>query len=327
MWALLEPSLPGMLTTAATAQVARYVIDSRPCVCRAIVYRRTAADGTQSVQEIKDDLGIAADDKDEMVRRLMAQGVDVSGGIALTSGGDDGVVTRTPALLPRRLRRERWREQARVCPHPEQSGDAARESRRRRREVARARADRGGGRRGGAAARERQGEAARGDARAGARRRAAQLARGGLRQLRGVQVVAREEGQPDDGAGDAPRRAGRQPHAGRQGGASGAVGEEQVGAGVWRHGKPRGGLLEHGASAKTHSVQLLFFTLMREALAAPALPSEVPDALRKARVLLAEPHSYVLASVGIRIARVQSRRLPADHAVEAHDMILRRIVT
>jgi hypothetical protein len=66
---------------------------------------------------------------------------------------------------------------------------------------------------------------------------------------------------------------------------------------------------------------------MREALAAPALPSEVPDALRKARVLLAEPHSYVLASVGIRIARVQSRRLPADHAVEAHDMILRRIVT
>ena len=97
--------------------------------------------------------------------------------------------------------------------------------------------------------------------------------------------------------------------------------------GSTQHGKPRGGLLEHGASAKTHSVQLLFFTLMREALAAPALPSEVPDALRKARVLLAEPHSYVLASVGISIARVQSRRLPADHAVEAHDMILRRIVT
>ena len=49
MLALLEPSLPGMLTTAATAQVARYVIDSRPCVCRAIVYRRTAADGTHGL--------------------------------------------------------------------------------------------------------------------------------------------------------------------------------------------------------------------------------------------------------------------------------------
>ena len=49
MLALLEHSLPGMLTTAATAQVARYVIDSRPCVCRAIVYRRTAADGTHSL--------------------------------------------------------------------------------------------------------------------------------------------------------------------------------------------------------------------------------------------------------------------------------------
>ena len=47
--ALLEPSLPGLLTTAATAQVARYVIDSRPCVCRAIVYRRTAADGTHGL--------------------------------------------------------------------------------------------------------------------------------------------------------------------------------------------------------------------------------------------------------------------------------------
>ena len=49
MLALLEHSLPGMLTTAATAQVARYVIDSRPCVCRAIVYRRTAADGTHGL--------------------------------------------------------------------------------------------------------------------------------------------------------------------------------------------------------------------------------------------------------------------------------------
>ena len=47
--ALLEPSLPGMLTTAATAQIARYVIDSRPCVRRAIVYCRTAADGTHSL--------------------------------------------------------------------------------------------------------------------------------------------------------------------------------------------------------------------------------------------------------------------------------------
>jgi len=39
----------------------------------------TASDGSQSVQEIKNDLGVKADDKDEMVRRLKAQGVDVSG--------------------------------------------------------------------------------------------------------------------------------------------------------------------------------------------------------------------------------------------------------
>jgi hypothetical protein len=47
--ALLEHSLPGMLRTAATAQVARYVIELRLGVCRAIVYRRTAADGTHGL--------------------------------------------------------------------------------------------------------------------------------------------------------------------------------------------------------------------------------------------------------------------------------------
>ena len=39
----------------------------------------THSDGTQSVQEISNDLGVKADDKDEMTRRLKAQGVDVSG--------------------------------------------------------------------------------------------------------------------------------------------------------------------------------------------------------------------------------------------------------
>ena len=39
----------------------------------------THNDGTQSVEEIKHDLGVKADDKDEMVKRLKAQGVDVSG--------------------------------------------------------------------------------------------------------------------------------------------------------------------------------------------------------------------------------------------------------
>ena len=50
----------------------------------------THSDGTQSVEEIKNDLGIKADDDDEMVRRLKGQGVDVSG-ISKFGGGDDGI--------------------------------------------------------------------------------------------------------------------------------------------------------------------------------------------------------------------------------------------
>lgn len=49
----------------------------------------THSDGSQSVEEIKKDLGIKADDKDEMVRRLKNQGVDVSG-ISLAYGPDKG---------------------------------------------------------------------------------------------------------------------------------------------------------------------------------------------------------------------------------------------
>ena len=39
----------------------------------------THSDGSQSVEEITHDLGVKADDKDEMVKRLKAQGIDVSG--------------------------------------------------------------------------------------------------------------------------------------------------------------------------------------------------------------------------------------------------------
>lgn len=49
----------------------------------------THSDGSQSVEEIKKDLGIKADDKDEMVRRLKSQGVDVSG-ISVAYGPDKG---------------------------------------------------------------------------------------------------------------------------------------------------------------------------------------------------------------------------------------------
>ena len=38
----------------------------------------THSDGTQSVQEIKNDLGLKADDKAGMMKRLRAQGVDVA---------------------------------------------------------------------------------------------------------------------------------------------------------------------------------------------------------------------------------------------------------
>ena len=46
----------------------------------------TAADGSQSVQEIRDDLGLKADDKAGMMARLRAQGVDASGGLSLHHG-------------------------------------------------------------------------------------------------------------------------------------------------------------------------------------------------------------------------------------------------
>jgi hypothetical protein len=45
----------------------------------------TAADGSQSVQEIRDDLGLKADDKAGMIARLRAQGTNVSS-ISLTDG-------------------------------------------------------------------------------------------------------------------------------------------------------------------------------------------------------------------------------------------------
>lgn len=39
----------------------------------------TRNDGSQYVEEIKDDLGVKSNDKDEIMRRLRAQGVDVAG--------------------------------------------------------------------------------------------------------------------------------------------------------------------------------------------------------------------------------------------------------
>ena len=39
----------------------------------------TRSDGTQSVEEIKNDLGLKTDDKAGMTRRLKAQGVEVTG--------------------------------------------------------------------------------------------------------------------------------------------------------------------------------------------------------------------------------------------------------
>jgi Ca2+-binding EF-hand superfamily protein len=50
----------------------------------------THADGRQTVEEIRDDLGVKADDKEEMMRRLRSQGIDPSN-IALFGGGTDGV--------------------------------------------------------------------------------------------------------------------------------------------------------------------------------------------------------------------------------------------
>jgi hypothetical protein len=50
----------------------------------------TAADGSQSVQEIRDDLGLKADDKAGMIARLRAQGTNVSS-ISITDGAGDKV--------------------------------------------------------------------------------------------------------------------------------------------------------------------------------------------------------------------------------------------
>jgi hypothetical protein len=48
----------------------------------------TGSDGKQSVQEIKNDLGLKADDDAGMTSRLRAQGVDVGGGIQKFGGVD-----------------------------------------------------------------------------------------------------------------------------------------------------------------------------------------------------------------------------------------------
>ena len=42
----------------------------------------TRSDGTQGIEEIKNDLGLKNDDKKGMIARLKAQGVDVVGGNA-----------------------------------------------------------------------------------------------------------------------------------------------------------------------------------------------------------------------------------------------------
>jgi hypothetical protein len=60
----------------------------------------TAADGSQSVQEIRDDLGLKADDKAEMIARLRAQGTNVST-INLFGGVDDTVDSQPSARPPR----------------------------------------------------------------------------------------------------------------------------------------------------------------------------------------------------------------------------------
>jgi hypothetical protein len=50
----------------------------------------TRGDGSQYVEEIKNDLGLRAGDRAGMMSRLQAQGVDASN-ISLFDGGDDGV--------------------------------------------------------------------------------------------------------------------------------------------------------------------------------------------------------------------------------------------
>ena len=50
----------------------------------------TDSSGAQSVQEIEKDLGMDVTDKEEMARRLVAQGVDVAGGVSGGWSNDDG---------------------------------------------------------------------------------------------------------------------------------------------------------------------------------------------------------------------------------------------
>lgn len=50
----------------------------------------THADGSQSVEEIKNDLGLKSDDKQGMMSRLRAQGVDANN-VGLTYGSDNGM--------------------------------------------------------------------------------------------------------------------------------------------------------------------------------------------------------------------------------------------
>ena len=59
----------------------------------------TDSQGKQSVVEIKNDLGVNADDKDEMIKRLRAQGVDVAG-IDIKGGAGDEDDDNTNALNP-----------------------------------------------------------------------------------------------------------------------------------------------------------------------------------------------------------------------------------
>jgi hypothetical protein len=56
----------------------------------------TAEDGSQSVEEVKNDLGLKRGDTDETTRRLKAQGVHVSS-ISFNDGGDDGFGKAPPA--------------------------------------------------------------------------------------------------------------------------------------------------------------------------------------------------------------------------------------
>ena len=58
----------------------------------------TAADGSQSVQEIRDDLGLKADDKVGMMARLRAQGVDAAN-VSLYGAGEDNSSAR-PRTAP-----------------------------------------------------------------------------------------------------------------------------------------------------------------------------------------------------------------------------------